>query len=690
MSGGNVFPEDLAPVLAEGGFVVPAELAEAFGATLQATEAGVELSYQGRRIAFYFSDAQAVRLGGRIYVPLRSLADFLHLRVSWDIASNTMDLSRWTLLGSATGSERETEIARSSTGGVRPTAGLTTLGGSLGLTAPTIVGSRSGVAGESQGEEPAVTLFPKVEAPRLSWTALQLATGLLVERLPSADRIAYSLKAPAGISVRTAHLVEPDRLVVDVTGVAGADLEPWLQEGNPVTRVRASSFEGHLRLVFDLSVGVGHRVVQSGANEVTLLFFRPLSSIEVEAEEGGGRIKLDLPGETLYQVTRLTDPDRVVIDLAETTLIGGAREIVPESGPVWRIRAAQFQPETARIVLDVADATEVEPVLGESLSLYYGDRAGVAAWRAVGERELHIGIKGERELSITYLRNPDRVVIDVPGMRLAEAVPDVLLAEGPVHRIRTSQFTRDVVRIVADLRYRVQYATFTEGGRSVVALRQPLLTGKSIAVDAGHGGRDVGAISPRYGLVEKDVNLAVSQRLAELLEAAEATVVLTREGDAYPDLWERARIANERGSDLFVSIHHNSGLSPSETAKGTETYYKAGSDASRALGVAVQSALVSALGLIDRGVRPSPGYVVLKEAKVPAVLVEVAFLSDPEEEELIKEAWFRDRAAEGIFNGLLKYFHPTDRFEWSPSEVNGRRTGWRSLQAAEAAGGNTG
>lgn len=697
VSGGRAFPEEFAPVLAGDGFVVPAEVAELFGAELHATQTGVELSYQGRHIAFRFEEApHATLLGERVYVPLRTLADFLHLRVSWDIASNTMDLGRWTLLGSTIADDGETELApRASTAlaGGRPTAGFSGIGGSLGLTAPSLVGGgRTGIGGEQRSDEAAgaPSLFPKVEAPRLTWTALQQATGLLVERLPSADRLAYSLKAPGEISVKTAHIIEPDRLVVDVVGVDGAELEPWLQESQPVTRVRASSFEGHLRLVFDLSAGVGHRIVESGEGEVVLLFFRPLSVIEVEAEAGGGRIKLDLPGETPYQVTRLTDPDRVVIDLAETTLIGGAREIVPESGPVWRVRAAQFQPETARIVLDVADATEVEPVMGESLSLYYGDRAGVAAYRPVGERELHIGIKGERDLSVVYLRNPDRVVIDVPGMRLAEPVPDVLLLEGPVHRIRMSQFTRDVVRIVADLRYRVQFATFSEGGRSVVALRQPLLSGKSIAVDAGHGGRDVGAISPVYGLVEKDVNLAVTRRLAELLSGAEATVVLTREGDAYPDLWERARVANEQKSDVFVSVHHNSGISVSETAKGTETYFKAGSVASKALGVAVQSAVVSALGSIDRGVRPSPGYVVLKEAEVPAVLVEVAFLSDPEEEELIKEAWFRDRAAEGIFNGLLKYFHPSDRFEWSPSQANGRKAGWRSLQAAEAAGGNAG
>ncbi len=686
VSGGRIIPEEYAPVLVEGGFVVPAGLAELFGASVRAAGAGVELTYQGRSLSFALEgEPRALLFGETIYVPLRTLADFLHLRVSWDLTSNTLDLSRWTVPGALFASS-EGSAVQAAASAAGPTAGFTLVGSPLGITSGAIAGGWAG--GEGQGGEAArSSLLSRVEAPLLAWAELERETGLVLERIPSSGRVAYSLKAPGEISVKTAHLVDPDRLIVDVRGVEGADLQPWPQEGDPVTRVRASSFEGHLRLVFDLSAGVGHKVVETGSGRVTLLFHRPLSVIEVEADEGGGRIKLDLPGETPYEVTWLTNPDRVVIDLAETTLIGGVREIVPESGPVWRVRAAQFQPDKARIVLDVADATDVEPVAGETLSVYYGDRAGFAAYRLVSPRELHIGIKGERDLSVAYLRNPDRVVIDIPGARLAEPVLDEVFPEGPVHRIRMSQFTRDVVRIVADLRYRVQFATFTEGGRSVVALRQPLLAGKSIAVDAGHGGRDVGAISPVWGLVEKDVNLAVVERLAQLLQEAEATVILTREGDAYPDLWQRARIANERESDIFISVHHNAGIGASATARGTETYYKAGSEASRSLAVAVHQGVVSALGTVDRGVRPNPGYVVLKETAVPAVLVEVAFLTHPEEEELIKEDWFRNRAAEGMFNGLLKYFHPSDRFEWNPSEAGASRAGWRSLQAAEAAGG---
>src|SRR5690606_11582626 len=93
-------PEEYAPLLVEGGFVVPAGLAELFGASVRAAGAGVELTYQGRSLSFALEgEPRALLFGETIYVPLRTLADFLHLRVSWDLTSNTLDLSRWTVPG---------------------------------------------------------------------------------------------------------------------------------------------------------------------------------------------------------------------------------------------------------------------------------------------------------------------------------------------------------------------------------------------------------------------------------------------------------------------------------------------------------------------------------------------------------------------------------------------------------------
>ena len=110
-----------------------------------------------------------------------------------------------------------------------------------------------------------------------------------------------------------------------------------------------------------------------------------------------------------------------------------------------------------------------------------------------------------------------------------------------------------------------------------------------------------------------------------------------------------------------MSIHANS-APDNTTAKGTETFVRTGEPDSERLGAALQRSLTSALGTIDRGVRPNR-YLVVRRAQMPAALVEVAFLADPEEEALLMEEWFRERAAQGIFNGLLRYFYPQDELE---------------------------
>ena len=163
-------------------------------------------------------------------------------------------------------------------------------------------------------------------------------------------------------------------------------------------------------------------------------------------------------------------------------------------------------------------------------------------------------------------------------------------------------------------------------------------------------------------------------------------MILTREGDALPNLWERARLANEKKSDVFISVHHNAGIGVSEkTARGTETYYKVGSQ-EWGLWVAVHQAVVSALGTVDRGVRPNPNYVVLKEAAVPAVLVEVAFLTHPGRRAYQGRVVQAPRGGRHI-QRLVEVLPPLGPLGWNPSEAGAEASGWRSLQAAEAEGG---
>lgn len=191
----------------------------------------------------------------------------------------------------------------------------------------------------------------------------------------------------------------------------------------------------------------------------------------------------------------------------------------------------------------------------------------------------------------------------------------------------------------------------------------------TIVIDPGHGGYDPGAVSRKDGeviLKEKDVNLAVALKLRDLLESAGFYVVMTRTTDVslvYPydkaaDLRKRAEIANSAKADIFISIHHNA--SESTAAAGTSVYHYPGSQDGALLASFIQQELVEAFGWAgvsgkDDGIH-SANFAVLRETTMPAALSESAFMSNPEEAALLATDEFRQKEAQGIYNGIIKYF----------------------------------
>jgi len=194
--------------------------------------------------------------------------------------------------------------------------------------------------------------------------------------------------------------------------------------------------------------------------------------------------------------------------------------------------------------------------------------------------------------------------------------------------------------------------TTSVGQKVVTTLSAPML-GKRIAIDAGHGGTDPGAV--KNGLQEKDIVLDISKRLQNKVTSAGSLPLMTRTTDVYIPLADRVLDAENRGADIFVSIHVNSFADPG--ANGTETWYsdKYQSQESKELAESIQNELVDELGLRDRGVKEG-SFVVIRDSNMPSVLVEVAFLSNSEEAKLLANATFRERAAKAIYNGVENYF----------------------------------
>lgn len=194
------------------------------------------------------------------------------------------------------------------------------------------------------------------------------------------------------------------------------------------------------------------------------------------------------------------------------------------------------------------------------------------------------------------------------------------------------------------------------------------LSGKVIALDPGHGGPDGGA-SSREGLVEKDITLDISLYLRDFLQEAGALVIMTRETDmdlASPgtkglskrkteDLLKRAHIIESRKADMLVTVHLNS--IPSAKWRGAQTFYYSGGQAqSKPLALSIQNELKNQLQNTDRGVQTADSVYLLKTLPIPSVLVEVGFLSNPEEARLMGQDDYQKKVAASIYQGILKHY----------------------------------
>lgn len=172
-----------------------------------------------------------------------------------------------------------------------------------------------------------------------------------------------------------------------------------------------------------------------------------------------------------------------------------------------------------------------------------------------------------------------------------------------------------------------------------------------ITVDPGHGGNDVGAVGIG-GIQEAGINLAVARRVAALLEQQGIQAVLTRQGDDEVELAPRVAIAERSRANLFVSIHSNSVGPGRSEVNGVETYYY--SDSGVRLAQTVQNSVIQETGMVDRGPRQANFYVI-RNTTMPAILVEIGFVTGAEDSRRLTDPVWQDRIATGIVRGVLQY-----------------------------------
>lgn len=295
------------------------------------------------------------------------------------------------------------------------------------------------------------------------------------------------------------------------------------------------------------------------------------------------------------------------------------------------------------------------------------------------------------------MANPSRFVMDIKNASL-KIKDGTINTEGNLFfkSIRYSQYTKDSVRIVADLTsfsagtvnrsdtMRTAYIAFQVNEPAIVRdiiepdgiiskedqriLDQYGLAPvaaeaqrKLVVIDAGHGGADTGARGYENGgavLNEKDVNLDVALRVRDMLTAAGARLYMIRIGDVTIPLYDRQDAANLLEASLYVSIHNNSYTSG--VPNGTEVHYRAKDDppqdgiSSRELAENLQKTLTANLGLTDRGTKVSPELAVLRRTVMPAVIIEGAFISNSGDLNYMKTDDFREKYAVSVAKCVIE------------------------------------
>ncbi|WP_157862864.1 N-acetylmuramoyl-L-alanine amidase family protein [Desulfofarcimen acetoxidans] len=188
---------------------------------------------------------------------------------------------------------------------------------------------------------------------------------------------------------------------------------------------------------------------------------------------------------------------------------------------------------------------------------------------------------------------------------------------------------------------------------------------KIIVIDPGHGGYDPGAV--HGSILEKDINLSICEKLKKVLEANNYRVILTRTGDynhaikgihgreaKLYDMKKRVEIAQEAMADIIITLHVNSVKKTSY--QGAEAFYYPISREGKTLALAIQEEFITIPDMNKRSAKISMCYM-LRYSKMPSVLVEVGYLSNPRERKLLLESKYRDLLADKIAAGVIKYFN---------------------------------
>lgn len=283
---------------------------------------------------------------------------------------------------------------------------------------------------------------------------------------------------------------------------------------------------------------------------------------------------------------------------------------------------------------------------------------------------------GKIKADYKYLENPDRMIFDFKDCTMSATDKEIAVTDGVVKKVRLGQYVDDTARVVIDtdkiMTYKIQYTVndciikikknqkteINSSFKSSYKLSDPELKEALVIIDPGHGGSDVGAIGVYNGedIYEKTLDIKISTYLNTYLKNSGVSTYMIRDGDQTVDIYDRPEIANEKDGYLYLSIHNNAAANTE--AKGVQVFYSDSTPSFENIKNKKWAQVfydeIASLGLNKAGLKDNNKYIVINKTKMPAAILECAFMTNKDDLEKLLDDEFLKQIAMKIGDATIK------------------------------------
>lgn len=611
-------------------------------------------------------DMPAVIIDGRTMLPMRQIAQELGCEVNWNEAAKQIYVMRGSdiivfTVDSKTGYENGKEFTMDVPATIvndRTMLPVRALADALHLNIKwddpnRIVSIQSG--------DTVVKDEPK--APESGQITAGTLTGIQTPSAKDADQT-FTIQADAPIERYEKTFVDDQKIVLDFYG-AKSSLPGEITKTNSdiVTGIRTATHENNgdsfTRVVFDLSGKKDYEVTQSADKKNITISFGKTTVDKISAVHSQNKDIITIGGTGSFgaSVAMTADPQKIIVTIpncqsnlndkintADLQYVLDGKVDTSKGNTVELVLAVEdlvqysYREETQNLILEIYPTTLKNMRYDKNANVLFLDKKDKIDTGSVKMEDHYLDGYFDVTLPGDYESDYGYGTYDVKGT-VVENIEVSTKGGNTTFRFKQNRISA--------------YEVTDEGDSYAIRVKNPKeVYDKVLLLDAGHGGKDPGTSG--NGMQEKNLNLTIAQKIAQKLQGSGIKVYMTRDSDVYPENSTRAKTANDI-ADLMVSIHMNSGP---ETANGTETLYQVHANdngarlTSKQLAEILQGKVVSATGNTNRGAKLWTDVLILNRTTVLSVIVEVIFITNTGDALKISNPAYQDQVAQAIADGI--------------------------------------